>query len=498
MQPGNNLSQQKPPDLLRQLNNLFDFNNARTWWFFYAAAVLSFLPALGFYYVGEEAIHPIVALEMWYRGEWLQQPLYGLYLKRNPLFHWLVIFFANFFGWEHVLSVARAITISATVLTGIIAGWLARKLYRDNAFAAFTALIYLTLEDVFFYRGWLAYVDPLFALLVFSSIACLWVATLEKRAGLLWLGTIALFGAFMTKALTAYAFYFVTVMVMAFRQENLRFFLRPGSLLPHLLAVAAPVLWLTWVTGGGQQSIMVSEILLKFSPDSLPAYAKQLLTFPFLILAHLLPWSLVILYWARGRHLNPIASESPQLTTAFWIIGLNFIPYWIAPHSHPRYILPLHPLFALILAYLMWGLGDQVKTLAMRVFVAVLALKLIFVIVAFPYYQRHYRGENYEVAAREILHRTEGHQLYSSYFGSSGLNVTAYLDIFRLPQAPLTFPPAQWESGFVLAHTPDPALGRIAEQYRLGAENLYLLCRGSACSTGNDNNSWSSKPFNSR
>ena len=498
MQPGKNLAQQTMPKFLGQMNSLFDLNSARAWWVFYAIAALSFLPVLSFYYVGEEAIHPIVSLEMWYRGLWLHQLLFGQYMGHNPLFQWLMIPVANLIGWEHMLSAARAITISATVFTGIVAGWLARKLYRDNAFAAFTALIYLTLEDVFFYRGWLAYVDPVFAFLIFSSIACLWVACLEKRAGLLWLGTIALFGAFMTKALTAYVFYLVAAMVLAFRQDNLRFFLRPSALLPHFLAIAAPVLWFTCVTGVAQQSLMLGDILRKLSPVGLPAYGKELLFFPLVTLAHLLPWSLVILYWARGRHLNPIASESLQLTTAFWIIGLNFIPYWLAPQSHPRYILPLYPLFALVLAYLIWGLGDKAKTLAMRLFVALLGLKLVFVIVAFPYYQRHYRGENYETAAREILHRTEGHKLYLNYFGSSGLNVTAYLDILRLPQAPLTFPPAQWESGFVLAHTPDPALGRIAEQYRLGAENLYLLCRGSACSTGDDNNSLSSKPFNSR
>lgn len=494
MQPVNHGLQQRMAELLRQVNRLLDFNNARACWIFYAMAALTFLPALGFYYVGEEAIHPIVSLEMWYRGVWLQQPLFGQLLKHNPLFHWLIIPASSLIGWEHVLNVARAITICAAVMTGIVAGWLARKLYRDNALAAFTALVYITLEDVFFYRGWLAYVDPLFGLLVFSAIACLWVASVEKRPSLLWLASFALFGAFMTKALTAYAFYVVAVMVLALRREYRRFLLRPGALLPHLLAFAAPVLWFAYVTGGAQQSVMMGDILRKFSLDNLPVYEKQLVIFPLLTIAHLLPWSLVILYFARARRFIRSAPGLSELNTAAWILGLNFIPYWLSPQSQPRYVVPLYPLFALVLAYFIWGLGDKAKVVAVRVVMVLLALKLVFVLAAFPYYQRHYRGENYEIAAREILHRTEGHKLYSNYTGSSGLNITAYLDIFRLPQAPLTFPPSQWNSGFVLAHMPDPALGQIAERYRLGPETIYLLCRGSACGAGGTHNSPSGEP----
>src|SRR5262245_19437443 len=48
----------------------------RSWWLF-AIAAATFLPVLRFHYVGEEAIYTISSLEMWYRGEWVQQLLYG-------------------------------------------------------------------------------------------------------------------------------------------------------------------------------------------------------------------------------------------------------------------------------------------------------------------------------------------------------------------------------------------------------------------------------------
>jgi len=53
-----------------------------------------------------------------------------------------------------------------------------------------------------------------------------------------------------------------------------------------------------------------------------------------------------------------------------------------------------------------------------------------------------------------------------------------------LPAPPLTWPPAQWDDGFVIAYVPDPKLGQVVERYRLGGNDLYLLCRGTACDTG--------------
>ena len=112
---------------------------------------------------------------------------------------------------------------------------------------------------------------------------------------------------------------------------------------------------------------------------------------------------------------------------------------------------------------------------------AAIALKLVVVIAAFPIYQSQYRGENYRIAAQEIAGRAAGQALYTANDSASGLSVTAHLDVLRLPAPPLTLPPGKWESGFVIAHSADPQLGRTVAHYRLGGNDLYLLCRGAAC-----------------
>ncbi len=82
---------------------------ARSWWWLFAAAAVTFLPALCFYYVGEEAIFPISALEMWFHGEPVKRLLFGADLQHNPLFAWLIIPPASLFGWDSMLVVARGL-----------------------------------------------------------------------------------------------------------------------------------------------------------------------------------------------------------------------------------------------------------------------------------------------------------------------------------------------------------------------------------------------------
>ncbi|MCC6610804.1 MAG: dolichyl-phosphate-mannose--protein mannosyltransferase [Burkholderiales bacterium] len=449
----------------------------------YAIAAASFLPALAFYYVGEEAIFPITSLEMWQSGDWVRQRLFGGNVQHNPLFNWLIIALASLTGWEHVLAVARAITIAATVGTGLVLAWLCRVLYRDRAFAAFAGLVYLTFIDIFFYRGWLAYADPLFAFFVFSAIACLWAACERRGVALLAVGAGSLVCALMTKALTGYVFYGAAALVLlAARRQYRAFLLGPASWAFHVASLVLPLAWLYLLPeNAGQGGRMLAEIVDKLGYRGVGAYAVKLVAFPLETLARLAPAALIAAYfvWRRGAAVVEPADTHRRL--AFWIVLINFLPYWLAPQSAIRYLMPLYPLAGLVVARVLWRAGAQAVALAQRWLVGLIVLKFVFVLAGFPAYQHWYRGQNYETAARDILAHTAGHPLYTTNVAASGLSVAAHIDILRLPAAPLTFPPADWESGFVIAYAPDAKLGQVARKYRLGGNDLFLVCRGSAC-----------------
>lgn len=456
----------------------------RPWWILFLIAAASFIPAVGYYYVGEEAIFPIVSQEMWEQGTWLKQYLYGLDQMHNPLFNWLIMPFAALAGWEHVLAVARILTISATLATALTLAWLAQRLFQDKRFAAFAALGYICMADLLLYHGWLSYVDPLFALFTFAAIATLWVGAHERRVALVVLSGVLLTCAFLSKALTAYIFYGGALFVLLFEAGQRRFLLHWRTLPVLAVAFCGLFIWYALIpNGAAQQQRMFAELTHKFASPSLAEYLARLVAFPLEVLLWLSPLALLALYlWLRKRNrAETIPAQRVLFLTACGIALLNFLPYWISPRGGMRYLMPLYPLFALVAARIVWRSGEAALALARKWIVAVLVLKFAAALLVFPWYQSHYRGENYDAAAADILTLTQGAPLYTVDVSSAGLNVTAYLNRRRLPATALQWPPQQWSSGFVIARSADAALGSVYKRYRLGGDELYLLCRGAAC-----------------
>ena len=456
----------------------------RKLWVLYMLGAAAFIPAIAFHYVGEEAIFPLASLEMWFHGEWVQQILFGQNLQHNPLFNWIIIGACQIVGWEHMLAVARTVTIGATVSSGLVLAWLVRRVFGDPVFAVFTAVVYLMLADPVLYRGWLSYVDPLFGFLVFSAVACLWVACHERRLLLLGVGVVVLTAGFLAKAFTAYVFYGAAALVLAWNRDSRRFLLSPGSLAVHAAGAVALAIWLGALPATeGQGPRMFKEILDKLVPEGAGEYLAKLVLYPIETLLKLAPATILAGYYLYQRK-GEAGSGRGAFRTAAVITALSYLPYWLAPQSHTRYLVPIYPMAALVFAYLIWSARPASIAVTARWFYGLLVLKLVLFIGMFPYYQTVYRGENYERAAQTILKRTAGYPLYTRNVSASGLNVKAYIDIKRLPRQPLAFPPAQWASGFVIAYAPDPELGKVAERYRLAGNDLYLLCRGAACDDG--------------
>lgn len=468
------------------------------------AAALSFLTAFNHFCIGEEAIFPITSMEMWQDGVWLKQYLFGGDVQHNPLFNWLIIAFSNLFGWTHTLGVARGLTICATLATASVLAWLTWRLFRERSFAAFAALIYLTFEDVLMYHGWLAYVDPLFALFIFTSIAALWIACAEQRAALLWVAAIALTCAFLTKAYTAYVFYGAALLVLARTGAHRKLLFGRLSLAAHAAMLFAPLLWFALIPAGQEQSgRMFKEILSKLTPPDIAGYLTKLALYPMEIWSGLLPAGILAIYFALRGRIKIGETQPGHVRDALLITALNFLPYWLAPQSGVRYLLPIYPLFALIAARLIWRAGDSAIRTTRRWLAITIALNFVLGLIVIPYYQHKYRGENYALAAADIVSLTRGQPLYNVDVTTNGMNVTFYINQLRYPQHALQYPPREFnpdfslgegralaravpatgQSGFVIAMPADARIGTLVKEYQLGGDKLYLLCRGSACET---------------
>ncbi len=469
------------------MESIPSFPSAKTLWWLYAIAALSLLTTLRLPYVGEEAVYTIISLEMWANREFFLTTLCGTTNPRPPFLNWLVIPLANLMGWEHVLQASRLVTAAATVATGGVLAWLTTHLTRNHVLAAFAALVYLS-GDVLFYRGWLAYSDSLFTLCVFAAIACTWVAVERGRAWLIWIGMAALTCGFLTKVPTAYVFYGAAFVVLFFRRDYRRVLLRPGSIAAHLAGIAAFILWNLYVVRGAHSTGAVEDIVYKFQIAGVANYLNQLWAFPLETFLRFLPASVLAAYfWYRGRNTSPgtkavVTQDALPLALLVWMTALNFLPYWWWPESHIRYIMPIYPLITLIIAYVIWQAGAARVRLAVRWLVVFIALKYALGLWAFPAYQEKFRG-NYAATAANILEKTRGFPLYVTDFSATGLSVSAHIYTMRFPQG-LIKPPDKWDNGYVLAYTANPQLGQVSQRYQLGGNELFLLCRGSACQAG--------------
>jgi len=455
-------------------------------WLLYALAAASFLTTLHLPYIGEEAVYTVSSIEMWTQRDFLVPTLFGSLYGRPPLYNWLIIPLANLFGWDHVLVAARLVTACASALTGLVLAWLSRNLTGDRTLAAFAALIYLS-GDMLFYRGWLAYSDPLFGMFVFTAIACVWVGLEQDRPLLIWMAVVSLTCAFLTKVETAYLFYGISLGALAIRHEYRVRLFRPSPIAAHVAGAAAFLIWHHIASGGTdlQDSNTGDHIMNKLSTVDLADYFRQLVLFPLETFAELLPVSAVAAwFWVRDRKRH-VAVVSPASSSAvaplIWILALNFLPYYLGPRSHIRYIVPLYPLFALLFAVIIWRLRMVRINQTVQWLSAAIALKYVFALWAFPMHQERFRG-NPIAAAEQIEQRTKGFPLYANDGTAAGLTITARINERRWPQGYLHWPPAAWTDGFLMSRYPARSEGeQVADIVTLRNEKIYLLCRGKAC-----------------
>lgn len=457
---------------------------SRTRWLLLLAGI-SFVPTLFFYLVGEEGIYTITSMEMWHQQNWVQQVMYGADNHRPPLMNWLVMPLAQLIGWKHVVIASRLVSVAATL--GCIAWlyWLSKRLFGDSQFALFAALSALAMADLLLYRGWLSYTDPTFAFFTFGALATLWVATTTASKQWLLVSVLLISCAMLTKAFTAYIFYGTAVLVLLYRKPARTFLLSTSGIAVFALAIIVPMLWFSALPQvGGHSSTMVDEIGRKLSAQSGIGYLARLLSYPLETAFWLSPTVLLAAYLMARKRLLIAEMQPERYREGVFIAVLCIAPYWLSPQGGIRYLLPVYPLIALVAARIIWRSGEAGITLALRWFAGIVVVKILFALVLFPYYQSHYRGVNYTLAASEILLKTQGYPLYAANSQSAGLNVVSEIDAQRFPQAPLVLPPPQWDNGFVISPTEDLTVGAVAFRYQLAADELFVLCRGAACLAG--------------
>lgn len=490
---------------------------ARHCWALFGVAATTFLLLLfRLQATGEEAVYSVEAYEQWYAQDWWRPTFLGGFYQRPPLFTDLIALISSLIGWDHCLAAARLISGLATISSGLALAGFSRRLGATPARAAFSALTYLTLAEPLFYYGWLGYSDALFGALVLASMLAVWLALRERHAGWFALALLCADAAFLTKALTAYVFLGGAGLCCLWHYRAWDCLRRPGFWL-SLLLLAVPGLWYTLAPSGQVMAHgMVDDITGKLGSHGASAYLRHLAGYAGSALINLMP-AAGLLIWLRGRELptwlarwrrspsgSALATQPPRAPSATWpretprpqetdlslahsgtlagaIALLNFLPYWLAPQSGVRYLMPLYGLAALWLAGLLWP-QERHRELLQRWALFAIALKVFAAGWLFPLYTERVRPDLLSIA-RQVAAISAGRVLYADTDAWVGISVVALLDTTPTPDGkprpPLQRPPHAWNDALLIsdhANAADAGATRILD---FGGVQFY--CRGSGC-----------------
>lgn len=454
--------------------------SANSFWLYtiVVAAVISFFCTLGLPSVGEEGVYTNITLEMLHSKNYLVPTLFGLEYSRPPLFNWLMLPITKIIGAVNVTLAARIVNVLATLASALILYKFVSKKFNDKKFALFCGAVFLS-GDLLFKRGWLAYSDSLFALGIFGAIVCLWLALDSKRVLWLCAAVFSLSCAFLAKVHTAYIFYGIAALVLLWKHPNRKYLLSAPSWLLHIAAIAFPLYWTVYISRGhGAVSTSWTHYKSFINWPGMYEYAaKVFLYYPFEVLIRFLPLSLVAIYaWYKPKQSNA-KLQNNDLNIVFWIILLNLLPYWLAPVSNIRYILPLYPFITMLIAYQIWNNKKVFRDLAIRLLLFGVVCKFVYAIWWLPYEHTQWRGNASEVA-RSIQSIVQDAPLYSRDSTASGLRVVVELNKIRYPQAPLTTAPSNY-TGYVLLDSYDGYWGELVQTYKLRNNAIYLCLKAS-------------------
>lgn len=158
------------------------------------------------------------------------------------------------------------------------------------------------------------------------------------------------------------------------------------------------------------------------------------------------------------------------------IAFLNFIPYWLAPHGHDRYLMPLYGLAAIYFGVPMFY-SEPVRKICGHFFVYCVLMKLLFAAIFYPLYTKHFQPNVQEIAD-DIMLITADKPLYFLDDTWIGIAAADRINMGRLKNSHVVKPPKNFKEGYVVINYKNVSFGKVIKSY---GGKTFLHCKGSFC-----------------
>ncbi len=369
---------------------VYQQNPVNTFWVLLACVLLvpALLINLGLMtFIDDEAIRALVALEMKLSGNYITPTLHGVfYYNKPPLFNWILLVFFEISGrfdefTARIPTVLALLGYAATVLV------IFRRQYGFYQ-AALAAFMLITCGRILFWDSMLGLIDCTFSWVMFGMFMTVFHCFEKEKWGTLFVGAYFL-GAigFMLKGLPALVFLALTLSGYFLYRRAFRRLLDWQHFAGMLVfCIIIGTYYAVYLKFNALETVF--QTLFTESSKRTAAHfglGKTILhffTFPFEMVYHFFPWSLMILYVLDKGFWKKI--QANRFTEFMAIVFMaNIWVYWSSPEVYPRYLLMFVPLvFGIFLDLHFWH--STYRTTRVKVIEGILyAMIGLLVVVAF-------------------------------------------------------------------------------------------------------------------
>ena len=306
--------------------------------------------------IEDEAIRGLVALEMLYSGDYIAPTINASpYYNKPPLYNWIILLSYSLLGQADEFSLRFP-----TVIFTLLYGWLVYKLYKDDLGklgAISVALLTLTCGRIFFYDSFLGLIDMCFSVCMFSLMIGSYILAREEKWTKMFLFayTLAAIG-FMLKTLPAIVFLGLSLLVICISLKAFKQFFKLGHFLGIGVFVSMVGAYYAVYSLDHDIVALFTKMLTESSDRTVVKFGiwktiEHLFTFPFEVVFHFLPWTILVIYLTRKSAFRMIW-DNAFLKMNILLLFFNIILYWTSPQVYGRYLLMFPPLIFAPLYYL--------------------------------------------------------------------------------------------------------------------------------------------------
>jgi 4-amino-4-deoxy-L-arabinose transferase-like glycosyltransferase len=305
--------------------------------------------------IEDEAIRGLVAQEMMLRGNYIAPTLNGeYYYKKPPVYNWFIAASFALHGEANEWSLRLP-----TIFFLLLFAWMVfrvGKTYLNQRVGILAAMAFLTNGRILFYDSMKGLIDTAFSMVIFLLFVSIYRFSSNRKWKLLFLSAYACMSlAFLLKGLPALVFLGLTLVAWLVYIGEWRRLFRPE----HFLGISLSILILgdyLIVYNIQHDALQLLRVFLLESSKATPveqgfwATFRHLFVFPFDLIYHFLPWTILFVFLIRKDLLRKFGKHTFLIFCALTFLA-NIWVYWLSPRVFPRYLFMFLPLLFYIFFY---------------------------------------------------------------------------------------------------------------------------------------------------